>query len=245
MGRYDLWVQQLDSHASVNEPRHLTEQQGSVAQPSFSPDGRWIAYHRAFGGKRHIWMVPVTGGPPRQLTSMSGTEVEPDWSPDGSEIVFVSEADGSSQLWTLPVKDGYPTGSPHRLTSDPPQPGSLTSPAWSHDGVAFIGRDLDVWLIAADGHTAARRLTRGADAMRIAWDRATGALWVTGMWGNSGQSIRVVDVKTLKSHTPPVSINSNGRDPSFDISWDGHRIAFAARTVRGHLWLQSIGRSVD
>lgn len=70
--------------------------------PSFSPDGRWLAYHshrspapsmayRGWKSTDDIWLRPANGGKELRLTHEAGFEVcQPDWSPDGCELIFVA-----------------------------------------------------------------------------------------------------------------------------------------------------------
>lgn len=240
IGHYDLWLQPIDVNGPTGGPRRLTDQEGSVAQPAFSPDGRWLAYHRVLNGQRDIWVVSTSGAPPAQFTADLATDVEPDWSPDGRRIVYVSDReDGRPQIWTAPVADGRPAGPPVRLTRGT---GVLGSPTWSADGstVAFVGGDGDVWLVAADGRTPERRLTKGADAARLAWNRKTGALWANGTWGAGVLSFRIIDVDSGDVRLPASPIVVSLPQSTFDVSWDGRRIVLARQELRGHLWVQQI-----
>lgn len=70
--------------------------------PSFSPDGRWLAYHshrspepsmayRGWKATDDIWLRPAAGGEELRLTHDVGFEVcQPEWSPDGCELAFVA-----------------------------------------------------------------------------------------------------------------------------------------------------------
>jgi len=57
---------------------------GEIAQPAFSPDGRWISYLQAEGDGFSIFMKPLRGGPPQKL-DQAGTGVDaisrPIWVP--------------------------------------------------------------------------------------------------------------------------------------------------------------------
>jgi Tol biopolymer transport system component len=69
---------------------------------SWSPDGRWMAYHShrspapaisysGNGATDDIWMRPAVGGAEVKLSRDAGFEIcQPEWSPDGYEIVFVA-----------------------------------------------------------------------------------------------------------------------------------------------------------
>jgi len=243
MGRRDVWLQRLAAMNAVGEPRRLTDQAGSVAQLTFSPDGLWIAYHHVLDGQRDVWTVPTNGGPAVQFTNDPALDVEPDWSPDGRHLVFVSGRDGTNQLWVAPVVNGHPAGAARRIKTGT---AVLGGPTWSPDGatIAFVGSDSDVWIVAADGLTPARRVTRGAEAFRLCWNRSTGDLWASGLWGSGSLSIRIIDVRSGDTHPPPVPIVlSSALTVDFDLSRDGQRVAYARQDLRGDLWVQEIQES--
>ena len=58
--------------------------------PSFSPDGKWIAFSARSPGNRgnHIFVQNVDGGSRRQLTWGDNSDTSPAFSPDGSLLVF-------------------------------------------------------------------------------------------------------------------------------------------------------------
>ena len=39
-------------------------------EPSYSPDGKWIAYTGYGSGKKLLWRIPVSGGVPLQLSQV-------------------------------------------------------------------------------------------------------------------------------------------------------------------------------
>lgn len=75
-------------------PTLLAPQSEGQFQPSYSPDGKWIAYvswSESRGG--HVWRVPAIGGTPERLTSRIGYYQTPVWSPDGKKLVFIGSDD--------------------------------------------------------------------------------------------------------------------------------------------------------
>ncbi|MGP8243045.1 MAG: winged helix-turn-helix domain-containing protein [Bryobacteraceae bacterium] len=76
---------------SAMEAIPLTTYLGSELQPSFSPDGKQVAF--TWNGEAqaafHVYAIPVNGGAARQLTRGIGSDYGPVWSPDGKRIAFL------------------------------------------------------------------------------------------------------------------------------------------------------------
>lgn len=83
------------------EARCLTPSLGKASDPSWSPDGRWLAFlserqgevvgdkaEKHGQGKPQIWLLPMDGGEAHQLTSLEHGAGSPVWSPDGKYVVF-------------------------------------------------------------------------------------------------------------------------------------------------------------
>jgi Tol biopolymer transport system component/imidazolonepropionase-like amidohydrolase len=73
-------------------PRRLTNQTTGEFMPSWSPDGRTIAFVTWSNLGGHIFSVPADGGTPQQLTRTAAFYTYPVYSPDNSKIVFITGA---------------------------------------------------------------------------------------------------------------------------------------------------------
>ena len=67
--------------------------------PSWSPDGKWIAFGRNAGGKQNIWILDVATKHSFPLTS-DGNCMKPTWSYDGNSIYYSRLINGKDEdLW--------------------------------------------------------------------------------------------------------------------------------------------------
>ena len=108
----DLWR----VPAKGGPPQRLTATTGPVALPSFSPDGRSVAYlarpgRNGYGRNIRLFVVPADGGDAACLTSLldrscGALHVRPLWSPDGRSIVVAAEDRGDSGLWRVATSGG-------------------------------------------------------------------------------------------------------------------------------------------
>ncbi len=75
--------------------------------PSWSPDGKTIAYTTDATGEQEIAIRPAEGGAERILTHFkTGFLYTPVWSPDGKHLSF---SDGEHRLWLLDIAGGGTT----------------------------------------------------------------------------------------------------------------------------------------
>ncbi len=120
----------------------LTSAPGDAKSPSFSPDGRQIAFVWDGVERRHydIYVQLVGGDTPLQLTHHKrgdGVPGPPQWSPDGREIAFArcnSERDG---VYTVPALGG----AERRLTNSPCRDSVAGRPIWTPDSKAMVMLD--------------------------------------------------------------------------------------------------------
>lgn len=117
----DLWVADIRTGAA----RALTSHPGDESVPSFSPDGKTVAFTAMYDGNADVYVVPTGGGEPRRLTWHPARDEVVGWTPDG-KVLFRSGAlhpHGSAELYAVPAAGGDPVKLPlgwaARLAIDP------------------------------------------------------------------------------------------------------------------------------
>jgi len=116
------------------EPRGLTIEKlymtRQVGRPTWSPDGKSVAFISNMSGRNNLWMVPAEGGWPVQLTVSDQRQTSPAWSPDGKWIAYQSDYDGDEQ-WDIFLVSPK-TGKVVNLTQT--REIAELNPTWSPDG---------------------------------------------------------------------------------------------------------------
>jgi TolB protein len=163
-GPFDIYVMDADGANT----RRLTSTKESDGHPTWSPDGRSIAY--AQSGPGRIYVMNADGTGTRRLTKALADEADPAWSPDGNWIAYTRRIPGSPirELWLV-----HPDGSePHQITNFSR---TIFTPAWSPDSkrIAFAA-DLDrttydIYSVDLEGKARERYTQTLSDAFEPAY----------------------------------------------------------------------------
>jgi Tol biopolymer transport system component len=92
----------------VNVKKAKTEKEmafpelGEIFNPTWSPDGQYVAFSALAGGLTDIYTYDLGTGTLHKLTDDSYADLYPTWSPDGREIAFVTDR-FSTDLSTLDI----------------------------------------------------------------------------------------------------------------------------------------------
>ncbi len=235
-----------DIHALDLNSRNTTKLVDNAFNPSYSPDGKQLAFDAAWAGPRRIWTTDARGRNPKQITtdaSEAVSHVDPAWSPDGTRVVYRRFENTRADIEVLDV----PAQMVMRLTGDG---FNYMDPAWSPDGryvysSAKRGGGLNVWRVSLDGGRAGaiQQVTTGAgDDVQpsVSPDGTRLAFCVLGL--NSDLWRVPLDPKTGAPTGLPQSFIATTREDSRGAwSPDGRTLAFNSdRLGDMNLWLHSL-----
>ena len=150
-------------------PQRLTFGRGSDNNsPSFSPDGRQIAFISGRSRFPEVYTMDVDGTNVQLLTpfvpGVRTYRTAPDWSPDGRTVAY-EQQNGDFQVWMINIRDKEP----RRLTSE----GENEGPSWAPDGRHLAlsstrGGSKQIWVLDTESGRF-RQLTHNAGARLSAW----------------------------------------------------------------------------
>ncbi len=125
---YSLIVADSDGY----NPQVVARSRESLLSPSWSPDGRKIAYVSFESGNSAIYVQDITTGS-RQLVSAraKGINGAPNFSPDGSKLALALSYQGNPEIYVMDLGSRQETRLTTNLAID-------TEPRWTPDGQSII-----------------------------------------------------------------------------------------------------------
>jgi len=101
--RGDVWIAPSTGGRAVA----LTTNIEMDDNPTWSPDGKWIAFASNRNGNWDMYLASSEGGETRRLTWSSFSEVPSGWSPDGTKLIYRGFYEKSDNgIYTLDVQSG-------------------------------------------------------------------------------------------------------------------------------------------
>lgn len=113
----------------------------SEGQPTWSPDGRHIAYVSDETRHPQIYVIDVATKERRRITAKGSQNVDPDWGADG-RLTYITKRGGLAQVAVMDPKTGDSTA---KLITTP---GSWEHPVWARDKRHVVaGRDKALFVV--------------------------------------------------------------------------------------------------
>lgn len=161
---FDLYTMRADGTGS----RRITSTKDNDAHPTWSPDGRSIAFARSAPSR--LYLIDAAGSGARRVTKALADEADPAWSPDGNWIAYTRRTPGTPirELWLV-----HPDGTDaHRVTNFGR---AIFGPTWSPDSkrIAFAadleGATYDIYSVDLEGKARERHTQALSDAFEPSW----------------------------------------------------------------------------
>jgi len=226
------------------EPRTLTIEKlymtRQVGRPTWSPDGKSIAFISNMSGRNNLWIVPADGGWPVQLTVSDQRQTAPAWSPDGKWIAYQSDFDGDEQ-WDIFLVSPK-TGKVVNLTQT--REIAEINPTWSPDG-RYLAYEVKPKTSAAyeiDIYDMVMRELKHLTTNTPQDKRNTNPIWAKdGKYivftqvqaKGTDSNIFIADVATGKG-TLLTRHEGEQRFSADDVSPDGKRVLLTSNAVNGY-----------
>ncbi len=227
---YKLQVADADGY----NPKTITSSKEPVMSPSWSPDGKRIAYVSFEKKASGIYIQTLANGQREQVSSYPGINGAPAWSPDGNKLALTLSKEGSPDIYILELAGRKLRKLTESYAID-------TEPTWSPDGKNIVftsdrGGKPQLYM----------KSLQGGSATRVTFDgdyNARGVFSADGRWlamVNADQGNYRIACMNLS--TKKVNVLTSGRlDESPSFAPNGSMILYASREQnRGQLSAVSI-----
>jgi serine/threonine protein kinase len=227
-GNPDLWVENVDDGSVVR----VTTAPDVDMTPTWSPDGRRLAYVSGVPGNRRLSIAAADGTGVLRALPCPASYCEPtDWSPDGRYLLVNTRVELGTphqDVWRVPVEG---SGGPEKMLADEfPEYDARISPdgRWLAYVSAESGRP-EVSLRTISGPP--RRLVVSTGGSQPVWRRDGRELLYVDLDGRLvGRPLRHLsngDVALGPAELPPVPLIGSGHwGTQYDVSPDGRRLYF-------------------
>ena len=141
-------------------PQTVASSVEPLMSPSWSPDGKKMAYVSFERKSAAIYVQTLATGERKRVAEFPGINGAPAWSPDGTKLALTLSKDGSPDIYVLNLSSGSLTKLTKSFAID-------TEPSWSPDGSKIVftsdrGGKPQLYMVSSQGGEE-KRLTFSGD----------------------------------------------------------------------------------
>ena len=148
--KYSLMVADADGWG----PRTVVNSSEPLMSPSWSPDGRSLAYVSFESGNSAVYIQDIASGAREKVASFRGINGAPSYSPDGTRLALTLSKGGNPDIYVMDLASKHLTQVTNHFGID-------TEPTWSADGASLYftsdrGGRPQIYQVGASGGSASR-----------------------------------------------------------------------------------------
>lgn len=229
--RYRLELADADGQ----RPLTILDSAEPILSPSWSPDGKRIAYVSFESSRPAVYLQTITTRERQKLASFPGLNGAPSWSPDGTQMALTLSRDGNPEIYLMDIASKALTRLTNHYAID-------TEPRWMPDGKGLIftsDRSGNAQIYRLDlADRSVKRLTfEGSYNGR--GDISANGRYLAFVHREKGQRFQIA-VQDLQTQVLTV-ITQSAQDESPSFSPNGTQLVYATRRGKfGELGIASV-----
>ncbi len=229
--RYRLELADADGQ----RPLSILDSAEPILSPSWSPDGKQVAYVSFESRRPAIYTQNITSRQRQKLASFKGLNGAPSWSPDGRRMALTLSRDGNPEIYLMDLATQALTRLTNHYAID-------TEPRWMPDGKSLIftsdrGGSAQIYRLNLDDNSVKRLTFEGSYNGRA--DISPDGRYLAMVHRQQGQRFQIA-VQDLQTQVLTV-ITQTPQDESPSFSPNGTQLVYATRRGKyGELGIASV-----
>lgn len=229
--RYRLELSDADGQRPIN----LLESAEPILSPTWSPDGRKVAYVSFESGRPAIYTQTIATSERQKIASFRGLNGAPAWSPDGTRMALTLSRDGNPEIYVMDIATKELTRVTNHYAID-------TEPRWLPDGSGLIftsdrGGSAQIYRLTLADRSVKRLTFEGNYNGR--GDISADGRYLAMVHRQAGQRFQIA-VQDLQSQVLTI-ITQSAQDESPSFSPNGTQLVYATRRGKlGELGIASV-----
>lgn len=200
-------------------PRTVMTSNQPILSPSWSPDGRRLAYVSFETDRSAIYIQDLATGEKRSVSNRTGTNGAPSWSPDGQSLAVSLSENGNPDIFVMDASGNNLRQITHSDAID-------TEPTWANSSTIVYTSD------QSGKPQLYRTSAAGGDGTRMTFEGSYNS--APSIVGNQVAMVRQVDgdfrIALMSASSRKSSIISNGRfDEAPTIAPNGSMVLYATK----------------